>query len=85
MSIIYFWKNFGFKMMLSMVIQPVLYFLAYLTKMKSLVWTVSLATLLSLTASMGPFYKLMKGLIDGDDYSTELYLAHVTWAWINAR
>ena len=82
LSLIYFWINFGLRLTASMVVQPLLYYVAYLTKQKLLVWGVSLATLLSLKTS-NPFHDFMNGLIS--EGHPEKYLAHVTWAWINAR
>jgi len=86
LSLIYFLKNFGGKMTASMLAQPLVYFVAFLTRSKVLVWAASLGTLYSLTASSGPFFNLMDELVPAvNEFSNHRYIAHVTWAWINAR
>ena len=51
LSLIYFLKNFGGKMTASMLAQPLVYFVAFLTRSKVLVWAASLGTLYSLTGT----------------------------------
>ena len=52
LSLIYFLKNFGGKMTASMLAQPLVYFVAFLTRSKVLVWAASLGTLYSLTGML---------------------------------